>query len=327
MLRAGWKNVGTIATFAAILCAVGAPSAKVRAQGGTRALNVTQAIHQAQKTGRPIFAVAGASYCPACRKLLNTLNTEESLRPFLTQFVPLKISTESDDYQRWKKFFPPKRAAIPALYIVSAQGEQLYGAVGALPEQSLKKVMLDSLEKAGRYPSPDQWKKLGQSLEEADQALEENQTEKALEILEPLLDGLANFGSLAALSEAGQKASGEIEAFAKRRRAELDKSIQVFASQDNLDSALKVAQGERICGMFPSLQDEVKLAVKKSAKTSDQRKLLRQASELLQAEALLGEEKSRRKAVRALERIAKRYPQTEAAARAEQQLIKLTTSK
>ena len=120
-----------------------------RAQGPS----VSQAISMSQDTGKPIFAVAGASYCPSCVILMNTLNTDESLRPYIEQFVPLKISSESDDYQRWKQFFPPKKSAIPALFIVSPQGKEFYSAVGALPTQSLQKVMLSSLEKAGRYPT------------------------------------------------------------------------------------------------------------------------------------------------------------------------------
>jgi len=311
-------------TVAVLLCAAFLPTAVVTKSGGG-GMNVAQAIQQSKKTGRPIFAVAGASYCPACKQLLNTLNTEQSLRPFLNQFVPLKIDAQSDDYQRWKKFFPPKRAAIPALYIVSSQGEQLYGAVGSLPEKSLKKVMLASLEKAGRYPSDDDWAKIGTTLKSAELALTEQKHAAAIALLEPLLANLETVGELAALSEPGQKASEQLQQFADQQRSALDAALGEFARRADFETALQVATSEQICEMFPSMRGEVKLAVKKAVRKPDERKLLRQASELSQAESLgTDDEKSRRKAERALERIAKRYPQTEAAARAERKLAQLS---
>ncbi|MGI9429427.1 MAG: thioredoxin family protein [Bythopirellula sp.] len=285
-----------------------------------QAMTVSQAINVSKKTGRPIFAVAGANYCPACKKLLNTLNTDESLRPLLQQFVPLKINAQSQDYDRWKQFFPPERSAIPALFIVTPQGKQLFGKVGALPSKNLSKVMLTSLEKAGRYPTKEQWQEIGKTLESVEQAIQANKLEDALELLQPLLAGLAPIEPLLKLSDTGKKASQVVQQIAEKQRGVLKTALHQFASEGNLSTALQVARAEQLCLAFPQLKSFAKSEVKKGSAGAENRKLLRQASELYQAELLAKQEDSQRKAVRALQRVAKRYPNSEAASRAQQKL-------
>jgi|GEM_PF-4983327 len=307
------------------LLGVGPSPARLVAKGNSRGMTVSQAIGQSQKTGRPIFAVAGASYCPACVKLMKTLNTEASLRPFRDQFVPLKISTESVDYRRWKQFFPPERAAIPALYIVSSEGKQLYGRVGSLPAQSLQKVMLASLEKVGRYPSREAWEKIGTTLKSVEQALTEKRPFEAISLLEPMLSRVAAVGALAELSSSGKQASGLIEDFAAEQYTDLSKDLQVFLERGDLETALQVATTEQICQLFPSLRTQVAVKIKKNVKQPNLRKLLRQAREWNRAEQLTqaGDAKSQRKVISAWQRITKRYPQTEVASHAEQKLREL----
>jgi hypothetical protein len=52
--------------------------------------------------------------------LLNRLNSDSSLAPLVAQFVPLKISTEREEWQQWARRYQAEGAAIPKIYIVGA---------------------------------------------------------------------------------------------------------------------------------------------------------------------------------------------------------------
>ena len=287
---------------------------------------VAQAIKQSQLTGKPIFAVAGASYCPACVKLMNTLNSDESLRPFIEQFVPLKIDAGSDDYKRWKQFFPPKKSAIPALFIVTPQGREVYSAVGALPTGRLQKVMLTSLEKADRYPSKSQWKEIAETLNSAEKAFSEKQIQLAAELLEPTLQQLQQMGSLLELEEAGIKTVKRVRELAEKQQTLLDESLRSLVSKGDLQSALDASALENLLAVSPEQRKVAVTAIRKNVKLPEQKKLLRQAKELLQADSLSkqSDKKAKRKALAAYKRIAKRYPDTEAAERAVAELAALS---
>lgn len=296
-----------------------------RAQGPS----VSQAISMSQDTGKPIFAVAGASYCPSCVILMNTLNTDESLRPYIEQFVPLKISSESDDYQRWKQFFPPKKSAIPALFIVSPQGKELYSAVGALPTQSLQKVMLSSLEKAGRYPTATEWEEILATLEASNKLLEEQEYEKAADQALPIVEQLSRLGSLLELGTEGRRAQSQVRILTATEKQQFDEALKSMVSKGEFQNAMDVATLEQLLAVQPDQRKQSAREIKQSIRDSAQKKLLKQARELRQAEAMAkdSEKKQQRKALAIFKRIAKRYPNTEAAKRAEQNLKDMANTK
>ncbi len=287
---------------------------------------VAQAIKHSQQTGKPIFAVAGTSYCPACQKLMNTLNTDQSLRPYIDQFVPLKINAQSDDYQRWKQFFPPKKAAIPALFIVTPQGREVYSAVGALPTQRLQQVLLTSLEKAERYPTKEQWKEIATTLESAEQALDEQRILEAAGLLQPVFAQLQQMGPLLELEDAGRDTVSRVKTLTDKQRSLLDNALRSLVSTGDLESALEVAALEGLLKSHPEHGKSVAVAIKKVARAAEQKTLLRQARELRQAESLARqpEAKSKRRAVAAYKRIAKRYPDSEASEHAQEKLAELS---
>ncbi|MEM8944100.1 MAG: thioredoxin family protein [Planctomycetota bacterium] len=286
------------------------------------AASVAQAIQQSQRTGKPIFAVAGASYCPSCVRLMKTLNTDESLRPYIEQFIPLKIDAQSDDYKRWKQFFPPKKSAIPALFIVTPRGEEVYSAVGALPTTRLRKVMLTSLEKAERYPTKEQWSEIGETFDLARRSLDEGDYDQAAELLLPTLETLARMGSLLQLGDEGSQIVATIDELAAKQRTLLEGSLQVLISKGDLESALEVASLEQMLGALAQQHKTVTVEINRQVRDAEQKKTLRQARELRQAKvlALQSNAKQQRKAAAIYKRIVKRYPDSEASTRARQQL-------
>ncbi len=298
----------------------------IAAQSSHADTTVSQAIKHSQQTGKPIFAVAGASYCPACQKLMNTLNTDQSLRPYIDQFVPLKINAQSDDYKRWKQFFPPKKAAIPALFIVTPQGKEVYSAVGALPTGRLQQVMLTSLEKAERYPSKEQWEEIATTLESAEQAFDEQRVLEAVQLLQPIFAQLQQMGLLLELEDAGRETINHVKTLTDKQRSLLNDALKSLVSKGDLQSALEVAALEGMLKSLPEHGKSVAVAIKKAARAAEQKDLLRQARELRQAESLAQqpEPKSKRRAVAAYKRIAKRYPDSEASEHAQEKLAELS---
>ena len=77
---------------------------------------------------------------------MKRLTTESSLKPLVAQFVPIKIDVASDDYKIWRRDHKPEKGAIPQMYIIRADGEELYNKVGGLPADQLQQVLSSALK-------------------------------------------------------------------------------------------------------------------------------------------------------------------------------------
>ena len=277
------------------------------------AQSAAAAIKEAQRTGRPIFAVAGATSCPHCVALMKRLNTEERLQPLIAQYVPLKLDVSSRDFQVWEKFFPRERSAIPALYIVTPKGEQLYGKLGSLPTERLEEMMLETLGKAGRFPTPEQWRDLDQRAREAEALLDKGELLAAAELVGPYFQQLALYGPLVEYHETGRYVVTLAEKF-RTALGEFSESLSEDGGPDVLfEQALTLIQAQSIFADWPALADELTRAERRWARTTEIRQMLRRARELDQAVTLLATEDPKQvtKAVRQLNRIVARYPPTD----------------
>lgn len=290
------------------------------------AQSAASAIKEAQRTGRPIFAVAGASYCPHCVTLMKRLNTEERLQPLIAEFVPLKLDVSSRDFKTWEQFFPRQRSAIPALYIVTPKGEQLYGKLGSLPTEKLEKVMIDSLTKAGKFPSEQEWKELDELARQADELLNQGEVVTAVELMHPHFKLLFYCGDIMEYHEAGQrilKLFERVDGIVQKYCRDLEAS----ASRRSLfEQALEIARAKRVFTVWPPLVKEISRAELRFGRTAMARRELRLARDYDRAVVLLSAEdpKEVSKAVRLLKRIVERYPEThEVAVRAAAELEQL----
>ena len=72
---------------------------------------------------------------------MKTLTTEAKLKPLVAQFVPLKLDVKSNDYKVWRRDHKPPKNAIPQVYIVRADGEELYNNVGGLSAEKLQPLL------------------------------------------------------------------------------------------------------------------------------------------------------------------------------------------
>jgi hypothetical protein len=80
---------------------------------------------------------------------MKRLTTESQLKPLIAQFVPIKIDVKSKEYQAWARKHKPPKNAIPQMFIVRADGEELFNQVGGLPTDKLATIMTGALEKSG----------------------------------------------------------------------------------------------------------------------------------------------------------------------------------
>ncbi len=276
------------------------------------AQSVARAVQEAQSTGRPIFAVAGATSCPHCVTLMKRLQGEEKLQPLIAEFVPLKMDVSSRDFQMWKKFFPRKRSAIPALYIVTPAGEALYAKTGSLPTKRLEELMIASLVKAGRLPTEQQWEKIEELTTQAKQLLEDEQLLEAIERLESVLVSVENRGHVLQLTQEGKELDsllGQIGRHAEKFAEDLGSDS---SSASPTEQALNLARAKRVLSRWPTVEKDLKIAERKFTRSKETRTLYQRARELDRATNLLnsGEPKEQAKATALLKRMADRYQDT-----------------
>ncbi len=68
----------------------------------------------------------------------------------MTQFVPLKLDTGSDEFRDWNRTYQTKGNGIPVLYVIRADGEMLYGESGALTGDNLPLMLAKTLQHSGK---------------------------------------------------------------------------------------------------------------------------------------------------------------------------------
>lgn len=301
----------------AIIVGVGC-SATALAQSGSRSRgstdgSVAAAIGEAKKTGRPIFAVSVSDSCPVCQAMLKTLATDETLRPLLQQFVPLEINVDHADFRSWERMFPRKSNGIPGVYVVTSKGKQIFGDEGAMQGEPLTEMLLTSLEKAGRLPDQATLDRIVAATEQAAAHLDAERVEKALAELTPVRDEFLRYGPSLELSEAGKQAMEVAVRIEDLGRLQLQAVVERSADDPVWPAALSIAQMEETYGMLPNLQTEIDAAAKELADSSVNKKLLKQARDLVRAATLAKSGETAKKGAAALRRIIKRYPHTEAA--------------
>ena len=106
------------------------------------------ALAQSQVTGRPVLAIAGSTGCVWCKKMAADLTTDPAVQEPAGKFVVLLLDT--DDPVRWPLWstrYKVEGEGIPAVFVVRADGEQIYGGNGA--PRDLAAFLERRLEDAG----------------------------------------------------------------------------------------------------------------------------------------------------------------------------------
>jgi hypothetical protein len=245
--------------------------------------------------------------------LLDRLENDRSLAGFAGQFVPLKIVTDGNpQWSKWARMYPIDGGGIPRLYVVRADGEKLYAAVGSLPGDQLPQMMLATLKQAGR------------AFSLADAAL----LEKAVSDTQAALDNGDLLTASLALSAAGKLGSpDELGSYAKtalhagelyeQLQSEIDTQLERandqlvgIESDDPLDSLLAICEAEASYQLFPKLRAKAGTITRDLNKQSRYEESLAQAEALVKARALRSSPNPRlqRRASAAYSAVIRRFP-------------------
>ena len=243
--------------------------------------------------------------------LLHRLENDRSLARFSGQFVPVKIITDGNpEWGKWARMYPLDKRGIPQLYVIRADGEKIYADVGSLSGDSLPRMMLASLQQAGR------------GFNEVELALLENSVTSTKRYLG---DGdlLSAALSLSALSKLGNPE--DLGSFAKPaiEASELYANVQtaiessisqandrLTGSENAFESILALAEAQAAYSAFPSMK------AKAVEVTRDVKKMKSHAEALAQAQALVKARSYRaavgpsgkRRAVTAYSSVIRKYP-------------------
>jgi hypothetical protein len=245
--------------------------------------------------------------------LLHRLQTDESLARYAGWFIPLKIDTDGDDWQKWARRYRHEGNAIPIIFVVRADGEQLFGKSGSLQGAELPMMIEQVLAKAGTVYSDQQLQTLITSLEKARQLQSANDAAGAVrELLK--IGRVGTLGKLGSYAEPAIEADALAQKLIEQGRAELTAAKEKLEQKDQqLAGAIKLAHARRVYLALPGLKEELTSAYNKTRAQADLRDTLKVAEQLDEAHEQLRKPANKRRAITTLRRIVAESPGTPAA--------------
>jgi tetratricopeptide (TPR) repeat protein len=256
--------------------------------------------------------------------LLQRLNTNPNLAPLVAQFVPLKISTEGQEWQTWARRYQAPGNAIPIIYIVRADGEQLHGSSGSQDAPALAQLMLQTLSQAGRVYNNQELTLLTENVTAAQQALAENDVYTAVVKLKALkkLGDLGEFKSYAKPALSVDEIARQLSDDGKKQLE--DAVAQLKESPDDFVAALAYTEAKRIYSQLPTLTPAFVAAARLLERTPESEVVLKQADAISKARGYAKTSKSGvARAVDTLNRLIAQHPDTPAADTAKEDLQQL----
>ncbi|MBL6726188.1 MAG: hypothetical protein ISQ09_13985 [Rubripirellula sp.] len=256
------------------------------------------------------------------------MQNDRSLAAFSGQFVSLKIVTDNNpDWAQWSRKYPMKGNSIPQLYVVRADGEQLFGGAGSLPGDALPLMLRSTLSRAGRSFDPQQAAFLRRKVSEAEEALAARHYLAAgLRLSE--LSQLGNPDDLQSYAEQALKAAmlfedlrSKMDRIAEETRTKLTDQ----AGGDVLGAMLALSEIEAVFRMFPKWRADANSVTREFAKDDRYADATQHAAAIVQARlaAASSEVRVMARAENLYASVLRKYPGTEAAVIAKKELLEL----
>jgi len=209
--------------------------------------------------------------------MMKRFGTDPQLQKYSEWFIPVKLETSSDQWKSFRETYKHDGGMSPYVFIVRADGEQLYGSGKRISAEELYSVVEDSISKSGRIYSMPQASALATAAESAGSQLYDGDLEAAIKTLMSVrkigmpgqLNSFAS-GAIAADSVAAEidaKVAPQLEAI----KAELEDE------QRAPDAAIKMAAALRQLVRWVPRKDDLN-QLKKQFKSDEKLKsLLEQA--------------------------------------------------
>jgi len=282
------------------------------------ASGLKDALDRSARTGRPLLAMAGSKTCAPCQELLKRLSTDASLAQYLINYIPIKIDTDGPDWQTFAQKYKAPGNSIPILFVVRADGEQIYGQSGSHPGAQLPTVLGQALTQCGAILNDQQVLQAENTLLKVNKLLSEERTDEAIAALVPALE---NFGGSYAMAAQEVAKLGK-EMIARGQKALSDAEQKLSIEDVALEGAIELVAANRTYVRLPDMNLALRDAMRKYRKEDTTKELLRQAEQFDKA-AQFAKKKQPKKAMSAYQVIAAKYDGTHAATLAETKIAEL----
>lgn len=241
--------------------------------------------------------------------------------------MPLKIDTDGQDWAAWSRKYTFEGNGIPILYVIRADGQQLYGRSGGKPGGELPQFLSAQLENAGTIFTVQQLTALRTAVSGAQQALEAKNPRLAVQRFESIRK-LGRPGQLGSYSSIANEADKLYQQLVEQAQSALMKGQEQLRDDDQrFDGMLTIITANRNYQKLPEVKKELGLAERELARNPAWKDELKQAELLERAIALTLQKNSQKQLVTALENVVTRFPMSRASEKAQQILRELEGSK
>jgi hypothetical protein len=295
--------------------ALGVPGAPTGMPGAS---NLKDALDRSARTGRPLLAMAGSKTCGPCQELLKRLSTDASLAAFLAAYIPLKLDTDSPEWQTFSQRYQAPGNGIPILFVIRADGQQIYGQSGSHPGAQLPTVLQQGLSQCGTILTDQQVVQAEATLAKVNKLLTEERTDEAVAALVPALGAYG--GSYAMAAQQVVKLGEELTTRGQKVLADAEQKLAI--EDVALEGAIELVAANRTYVRLPEMNLALRDAMRKYRKEDATKELLRQAEQFDKA-AQYAKKKQPKKAMSAYQAIAAKYEGTHAATLAETKIAEL----
>ena len=276
-------------------------------------LTVDEAIELSTRSGRPIFAVAGSNTCGPCRALFNRLDTDRSIQPLMAQFVSLKVDIHGEAWSKWSSNYPPSGNLIPLIYIVRADGEQIFGNSGSITGPALPALLTQQLALAGTIYSDEQLAQLADVTERARQALEKDDPSAAIGLLDAVRE-LGTPGNLGSFAAASRGADALFNQLVQQGKADLALAQEKIAEEETaFEGVLLLFRTEQEYGTLPELNAALDTAVREVRRNESMKTVAKQVDVFNQARQFAKSSRTKARAESWLNAIIAHFPDAQAA--------------
>jgi hypothetical protein len=254
------------------------------------ALTIKEALELSQQTGRPILAMAGSKSCGACKALEQRLATDAAVQPLIAQFVPLKIDTETPDWQSWASRFQSTGDSIPIVYVVRADGEQLFGESATLGGSALGQFLTQMLKQSSTSLSQQQVAEAEEALATATASLQSENVAEAIQTVAPY----ASSGSYAQVAVSIDKMVESLTRQGETQWQDALSKLEASDESDALEGAIALVATQRIFGSLPELKVTFNTSLRDVRRKPESRDLMRHAALIDKAQVYEDEERPER---------------------------------
>ncbi len=259
-------------------------------------------------------------------RLLERLETDPSLSAFSGQFVPLKlVANQNSEWANWSGRYKHEGNAIPILFVIRADGEQLYGKSGSLPGDALPEMLAATRAQSGRSLNTEEVELLKSCNAAAEAALDEENIEAAAQALSPLAR-LGTIGNMQSYAASALVADDLARQIAERAASLLtDINDRIDDSDAAFPGVVDLVQLAAALADFPTVAPRAEKLLSELKQQDDARQHLKPARLLVRARQLVatGKPRDRRQAEGTYASLITRHAESPAAAIARTELAEL----